>query len=255
MGVSVKDFILVSPEMTAFVGRGALCQAPMPPDPVVFAFSGFDDDRTPIIVHRTTADFRDLEQAALIFVVSRDTGRRLFPSAPAAPGAWHMTSELRDLAMSILACEAQGEARVALRLARSIELFCRVHAALAEATLVPAQGDAALSEFDVARIAAARRMLDDGWQGKLTIAELARRCGINRDKLIRGFRHAYGSTIAEALSERRLGEARTLLLTSDLPVSSVGYRCGYMNNASFTRAFSRRYGIVPSALRRMGIAA
>ena len=251
----MKDFVLVSPEMTAFVGRGALCPAPLPHDPVVFAFMGFDDDRAPLVAYRDQADFRDLESAALVFVPARETGRRLFPNAPAAPGTWHMTSGLRDLAASILACEAQGEARTTLRLARSIELFCRLHAALSEDALVPARGDVALSELDLARIAAARRILDDGWRDKLTIAELARRAGLNRDKLVRGFRHAYGSTIAEALSERRLGEARTLLLTSDLPVSSVGYRCGYLNNASFTRAFARRFGVVPSALRRTGIAA
>jgi AraC family transcriptional activator of pyochelin receptor len=48
---------------------------------------------------------------------------------------------------------------------------------------------------------------------------------------------------------------RATALTSDLPVSSVGYACGYLNNASFTRAFARRFGVVPSALRRIGIAA
>lgn len=186
----MKDFVLVSPEMTAFVGRGPVCAVPLPDDPVVFAFSGFDDDGTPLVSYRDRADFSALDQAALVFAPARDTGRRLFPNAPAAPGAWHMTSELRDLAASILACEAHGEARTALRLARSIELFCRLHAALSDGVLVPAKGDGALGELDLARIALARRIIDDGWRDKLTIAELARRIGINRDKLVRGFRHA-----------------------------------------------------------------
>ena len=251
----MKEFVLVSPELTAFVGRGPICQAPLPDDPVVFAFEGFDDDSAPLVSYRDCADLSDLDRAALVFVPSRETGRRLFPDTPAAPGAWHMTSALRDLAASILACEGTGEARTTLRLARSIELFCRLHAALAAGELIPAKGYGALGELDLARIAAARRILDDRWRDKLTLAELARHCGLNRDKLVRGFRQAYGSTIAEALSERRLGEARTMLLTSDLPVSSVGYACGYLNNASFTRAFARRFGVVPSALRRIGIAA
>jgi len=251
----VKEFVLVSPEMTALVGRGQVCDAPLPDDSVVFAFCGFDDDGAPVVSFRNDGDLGGLELAALVFVARRETGRRLFPNAPAEPGAWHMTSGLRDLAASILSCEAHGEARTTLRLARSIELFCQLHAALADGALIPAHGRCDLGEFDLARIAAARRILDDAWRDKLTIADLARRCGINRDKLARGFRHAYGSTIAETLSERRLGEARTLLLTSDLPVSSVGYRCGYLNNAAFTRAFSRRFGVVPSTLRRSGIAA
>ena len=251
----MKSFVLVSPELTAFIGRGPVGEAPLPADPVIFAFFGFDGGDAPLVAYDADGPGRDLEAAALVFFAARAAGRRLFPAAPTASGTWHMSSGLRDLAASILGCEGEGEAQATLRLARSIELFCRVHAALAEDRLVPAGTGTGLGELDLARIAAARRMLDDRWRERLTIADLARRVGLNRDKLIRGFRHAYGSTIAEALSERRLTEARAMLLTSDLPVSSVGYACGYLNNASFTRAFSRRFGTVPSALRRTGVAA
>ena len=48
---------------------------------------------------------------------------------------------------------------------------------------------------------------------------------------------------------------RSRLAASDLPVGSIGYRCGYSNNASFTRAFSRRYGIAPTRLRALEVAA
>ncbi|MBL0917046.1 MAG: helix-turn-helix transcriptional regulator, partial [Sphingopyxis sp.] len=85
--------------------------------------------------------------------------------------------------------------------------------------------------------------------------QLARGPGTNRDKLTRGFRELYNCTVAEALSERRLGQAQRMLAASDLPVASIGYRCGYLNNASFTRAFSRRFGMAPTEMRRVGIAA
>src|SRR3546814_622169 len=60
----------------------------------------------------------------------------------------------------------------------------------------------------------------------------------------------YKCAVAEAVSERRLSHARTLLSLSDLPVSSIGYRCGYQSNASFTRAFARRFGMTPTDMRR-----
>ncbi len=50
-------------------------------------------------------------------------------------------------------------------------------------------------------------------------------------------------------------QARQMLAASDLPVASIGYRCGYLNNASFTRAFSRRFGIAPTQLRLGQLAA
>ena len=52
-----------------------------------------------------------------------------------------------------------------------------------------------------------------------------------------------------------LAEARRMLLATDLPVASVAYRCSYQNNAAFTRAFNRRFGVPPTALRRTGAAA
>jgi AraC family transcriptional activator of pyochelin receptor len=46
-----------------------------------------------------------------------------------------------------------------------------------------------------------------------------------------------------------------MLLTTDLPVSSVGYESGYMNNASFSRAFGRRFGRSPTDFRSAPLAA
>jgi AraC family transcriptional activator of pyochelin receptor len=67
--------------------------------------------------------------------------------------------------------------------------------------------------------------------------------------LSRGFRELYGISVAEAVSERRLDQARRELLATDLPVGLIGYRSGYQNNASFTRAFGRRFGVSPTELR------
>jgi SulP family sulfate permease len=49
--------------------------------------------------------------------------------------------------------------------------------------------------------------------------------------------------------------ATTIATLAHLPVSTIGYRCGYLNNASFTRAFSRRFGIAPTQLRHGQLAA
>ena len=75
---------------------------------------------------------------------------------------------------------------------------------------------------------------------KLTLSGIARECGLNRTKLARAFREVYHCSISEALAERRLAEARRQLLSTDLPVGVIGYRTGYSNNASFTRAFGLR---------------
>lgn len=246
-----KHPVIVSPEMTTFIGRGPCDRLMLPPDALLL---GFGDIGEPVV---RTLTFRELESEGhlLVFAVSRAACRRLFGDLPDADARWYLPSDLRTLGQSIVAPDCDEAAADTLRLARSIELLCQFFAALRAGDLVPVEGQPSLAESDIARIAAARRIVDTRWHEKLTIDDIAKSCGINRDKLTRGFRELYQCSVAEALSERRLRQARQMLAASDLPVASIGYRCGYLNNASFTRAFSRRFGMAPTAMRRVGIAA
>jgi AraC family transcriptional activator of pyochelin receptor len=114
--------------------------------------------------------------------------------------------------------------------------------------LVAAAGGS-LSFADCRRVTAARHLIDNQWHQQLSLAQIARSSGLNRSKLSRGFRELYGCSVMEALAERRLGEARRQLIATDLPIGLIGYRSGYQNNASFSRAFGRRFGVPPSDFR------
>lgn len=251
----MKQIVSVSEEMLTLVGAGAIPSLACPDEPVVFHFASLGTGGSPRLHFRKDCDLDGLESAPLVFIVSRAACARLFVHRPTEAHSWHLPAKLVTLAQSVIDCEAHVEARSTLQLARSIELLCQIHAALAEGHLVSTEGESSLTERDVARIASARRLVDQRWAEKLTIAELSRAAGVNRDKLARGFRDLYGATISEILSERRLSEARSMLLASDLPVATVAYRCSYLNNAAFTRAFARRFGVPPSEFRRARIAA
>lgn len=251
--VESKQCIDVSHEMVAFVGAGVVPAVGWPEDSVRLSFSGSDGDAVPVLRFDPHPSGVTGEAGAdIVVLVRREACRRLFGGMPGAAGAWHMPSLLRGLAISILHCEAGPAARTTLQLARSIELLCQAFAEMAKGELVPAEGGGVLSEMDAARIAAARRMIDERWQEKLTLDGIARACGINRDKLSRGFRATYRTTVADRIAENRLSGAHRLLCATDLPVATIGYRCGYLNNASFTRAFTRRFGLAPSQLRQRG---
>ncbi len=168
---------------------------------------------------------------------------------------FHLPSPLRAIVLLLRDPSPRGEARTTYRLAKSIELVCETIRLFEDGDLVAAPCDGVLSEADSRRLAAARRMIDERWSEKLTLDQIGRACGLNRAKLTRGFREMFNCSIAEALAERRLLEARRLLLTTDLPVSSVGYESGYLNNASFSRAFGRHFGRSPSDFRAVGVAA
>lgn len=240
--------IMISPEMVAIIGPG-VTELPLDPS-MVLAFSLTE---TPIVALRPADQPNDA--AALRLCISEEACHRLFGQIPTMPATYHLPSELRTIALAIRNCTLGGAAGATLRGAKSTELMCQSITALLGDGLVPANANAALSERDTRRIVQARDIIDEHWREKLTLDTIAGTCGVNRVKLTSGFRAMFGLSVADAIAERRLGGARQMLLATDLPVSSVGYACGYLSNASFTRAFSRRYGIVPSRLRSKAMAA
>jgi len=63
-------------------------------------------------------------------------------------------------------------------------------------------------------------------------------------------RRATGRSVGEWLVERRMVDARRLLLDSDLPVAAVGRQVGYDDEAHFARSFRRAHGTPPGRWRR-----
>jgi AraC family transcriptional activator of pyochelin receptor len=254
---AAMEWIEVSPEMTAMVGRGPAPAVPMPPDPLalLFEFGGAGARAAVRIGISGNAGPGDADR--LIFFVARAAWLRLGGRCPAAGDrhGYHLPTELRTIALALRDCSMTGEHRNVYRLAKSIELLCETIRSMRGEALVPLAPDGALSFADTGRLIAARRMIDERWNEKLTLETIGRACGLNRAKLTHGFRAMFSCTIAEAIAERRLGHASRMLLTTDKPVSSIGYENGYLNNASFARAFGRRFGVSPSDYRACGMAA
>lgn len=59
-----------------------------------------------------------------------------------------------------------------------------------------------------------------------------------------------GQSVSEIVENRKLTEAKNLLMTTELTVSEVGYEIGYKENTNFTHAFKRKTGITPTDFRK-----
>ena len=257
-GVSAAmEWILVSPEMTLVLGPGPAGALPLPADPVIIHFSLSGAGGQAAVRVGITGGGNDADPDQLRLFVARVALLRLGGREPAAGDrhGYHLPSELRAIVLALRGCPMEGEPRNVYRLAKSIELLCETIRLVGEGGLVPLAPEGDLSFADTRRLMMARRMIDERWHEKLTLEQIARSCGLNRAKLTSGFRELFACSIAEALAERRLSHASRMLLTTDKPVSSIGYENGYLNNASFARAFSRRYGVSPSSYRSCGVAA
>lgn len=253
---SAPSHIVVSPEMTAVLGGAALPSLPLPPKPLAIAYDLGGPDAAASLRVLRAACIPAAEGPLVTLLVSRDAFLRLGGKLPDREdrALFHLPSELRTIVLAIHRRGLGGEPLLVYRLGKSIELFCETLRLAGQGALVPLAPQG-LSMADARRLMDARRMIDERWSEKLTLDGIARACGLNRAKLTQAYRDMFGTTIAEALAEQRLHHASRMLLTTDLPISSIGYENGYLNNASFARAFVRRFGVTPSGFRSCGIAA
>jgi AraC family transcriptional activator of pyochelin receptor len=246
------EAIDVSPEMLTLVGAGELGEHRWPSNPVAFELA-FGEAAANFTFHSapTVRQLGRTREIRLILIVASDACERVFGRTLdlADHAVRYLPQELHAIALAIRDCALPEAASLPYRLAKSIELLCEILSAHRDGKLAQAARPAALTHRDVERIAAARKLIDECWSEKLTLCQIASRCGLNRSKLARGFRQLYDCSVTEALLERRLAEARRQLISTDLPVGLIGYRSGYHNNASFSRAFCRRFGVPPSDFR------
>ena len=251
-----RTVVEVSDEMLALIGSGPLVAGSWPQEAAAFAFemAGADGSATLRYWAEAEGATEDALRAQVILIVARSACRRIFSQLPNREGMFHIPPKLRAIVAAVLHCPLPEPARTTLRLAKSIELLCETFILLQQGALVSAR-DAQLSYHDCQRIHAARQLIETRWNEKLTLDSIASACGLNRSKLARGFRDMFNTSVADVIIEQRLGEARQMLLATELPISSIGYRCGYLNNAAFTRAFSRRYGAAPSSYRSAALTA
>ena len=84
------------------------------------------------------------------------------------------------------------------------------------------------------------------------LKELARRVGVNPNKLNFGLKMLYGGTGGELLNRFRMEAARRMLEEEGENVTQVAYMCGFNFPGNFTAAFRRHFGVLPKDVRKRG---
>jgi AraC family transcriptional activator of pyochelin receptor len=167
-------------------------------------------------------------------------------------GDFYLPEALSALVLAAVSPAISGFARTLYQRAKCQELACEIIDAVARGALTPQASGGALSEAEMERLMAARRIIATRFDEKLTLDIIGRTAGLNRAKLTQGFRQVFGQSVADCIAEHRLNKAAADLAATSRPVSVVGYGAGYLNNASFARAFTKRFGVCPTEYRRAG---
>ncbi len=104
-----------------------------------------------------------------------------------------------------------------------------------------------LNGDDRDRIHAAKAILQRQFHNPPSLQALARQVGLNACTLKRGFRQEFGITVFGYVCDRRMEQARHLLLQGDLKVEEVAETVGYANRSRFAATFRRKFGQNPKS--------
>lgn len=93
-------------------------------------------------------------------------------------------------------------------------------------------------------------VIEQRYREAISLSDVASAIRLTPGHLTTVVRQRTGRTVLEWITERRMAEARRLLVQTDLPVGDVGRRVGYRDPAYFTRSFRRVHDTTPSGWRR-----
>jgi len=86
-------------------------------------------------------------------------------------------------------------------------------------------------------------------ENRLPIAEIAQRVGRTQRGLTVRFQQELGASPSSVYGQIRLGRARMLVEETDLEISEISLRSGFVDPSAMTRAFRKQFGVPPRALR------
>ncbi|MBA1376742.1 AraC family transcriptional regulator [Pseudomonas brassicacearum] len=91
----------------------------------------------------------------------------------------------------------------------------------------------------------ARLFIHDALGQPITLDDLVEASGRDRWSLSRDFRAMYGTSPYRYITQRRLNEARRLLMHG-LPLSEAALACGFFDQSHMTRLHTQAFGISPA---------
>ena len=96
------------------------------------------------------------------------------------------------------------------------------------------------------------RYIEERFRSDISTSRIARALRHNPDYLERVFHGQEGLSIVDAIHQKRIGTAKTLLLNdARRNINEIGFECGYADAGYFRRMFKRLTGLTPREFRSL----
>ncbi len=129
-------------------------------------------------------------------------------------------------------------------------LMCQIWQTLSENTYhIPEQPLTSTELTDQIRIKQMIGFIQEHFQEKLTLDDIAAQANISRNSCLSCFKRVLGMSPMEYVIGQRLERALHLLDSAELSVAEISDFCGFGDPSYFGKAFRKRTGLTPSQYR------
>ncbi len=157
--------------------------------------------------------------------------------------------ELAETVLSLTTLDPMNPMSKVWAEAKVIDLLCGAMNAME--LLNDKQVDGNLTVREIKQIEEASQILSDHINRQISLKDLARMVGLNRNKLNAGFKRHFGVTVGDYLLNIRMQRAKELLETRDLQITQVAFEVGFEFPSNFSTSFKRYYGYSPKLVRKI----
>lgn len=99
-------------------------------------------------------------------------------------------------------------------------------------------------------VARAMKYININYPQDINVEDVAKHCNVSPSYLHKIFVKVRGTTPYEAIVDRRIVEAKRLLMNTTLTSSAISERCGFHSQAYFSSRFRRKTGTTPIQFRK-----
>lgn len=102
-------------------------------------------------------------------------------------------------------------------------------------------------------VAVVKHYINHNFQSEITLDLLAKIGNINKYYLAHRFKEDVGMSPIEYLIKVRIGQAKTLLETTDFTIAIISESSGFSSQSLFAQTFRRLYDVTPSQYRKKAV--
>ena len=84
----------------------------------------------------------------------------------------------------------------------------------------------------------------------LSVSEVAQNLHMSVSGIYKSVKQAFGTTLGELITSKRIEKAESLLEDSSLSVSEISEAVGFSDPAHFSKSFKKQRGVSPSVFRK-----